>query len=462
MIVQRFELATLSPDARRRLLRRSEREIHRELEAARAILDAVRERGDAALIELTERFDGVRLTPAAMKLDRAEIAERAEALRRVHPALDEAIRVAARQIEAFHRAQLPKPVWWTEVSPGVFAGERVTPIPDVAVYVPRGKGSFPSVLLMLAVPARVAGVPRRIVLTPPAPGGGLDPAVVLAADHAGVDAVYTVGGAQAIAAVAFGTETVPKMHKVIGPGNAYVTAAKRLLVGTIDIGILAGPSEAIVLADGSADPERVARDWLNEAEHGPDSAALLVTDDGALLEAAESALRRLLGRLPEGRRRFAEAVFRTYGGGVIARSMDEAIAFVNDYAPEHLVLHVRDPHALLWRLEHAGEILLGPWTPIALGNFVVGTNAILPTGGHAKTTSAVSVWDFLKRTSLAWATEAGYRRLRPYARLLAEVEGFPAHALALEDEEAAGAARPGEPAVGPVEEESAADGNRRG
>lgn len=430
-MINRYRLRSLDPEALRRLLQRSEQDITEELAAVEAIIRDVRERGDAALIDLTARFDGVTLAPDELAVDRVTIVRRAEALSVAHPDLALAIQTAVRQIEAVHRAQMPQPMWWTEVSPGVYAGEKVTPIPDVALYVPRGKGSFPSVLLMLAVPARVAGVRRIAVLTPPNAEGDLDDAVYLAAYYAGIETVYKVGGAQAIAAVAYGTETIPKMHKVIGPGNRYVTAAKRLLVGTIDPGPPAGPSESIVLADATADPEWVALDWLNEAEHGPDSAALLVTDSEALLLAAERHLVALLEVLPEPRRRFAERVFQGYGGAVLAESMEEAIAFVNDYAPEHLVLHVSDPHAVLWRIEHAGEVLIGPTTPIALGNFILGTNAILPTGGHAKTHSNLSVWDFLKRTSIAWATDEGYRRLAPHARLLAEVEGFPAHALAL-------------------------------
>ncbi|MBT9252624.1 MAG: histidinol dehydrogenase [Brockia lithotrophica] len=410
-----------------RLLRRAEADIAATEEAVRAILEDVRLRGDAALLELTRRFDGVDLPEGRIRADEGEIAAQAERLRRERPDVGAAIETAAANIRRHHERQLPPPITWGEIVPGVFAGEKVTPLPSVALYVPRGKGSFPSVLLMLAVPARVAGVPKIAVFTPPNAEGTLDPAVAYAAELLGIREVYKVGGAQAVAAAAFGTESVPRFPKILGPGNRYVAQAKRLLYGSIDPGLPAGPSEALVLADASARPDWVARDLLVEAEHGPESAALLVTPSRELAEAVKGLLPEFVASLPEPRQSFVRNVFATYGGAVLTPDLDTAFAFADLYAPEHLLLHVADPLAAAFRLRHAGEILIGPYTTIPLGNFVVGVNAILPTGGAARWSSGVSVHDFLKRTSLAYVTSEGFRALGPHAVAFADVEGFPAH-----------------------------------
>ncbi len=426
-----YELSNMNTQQKTRLLRRAELEIDALIERVLPIVQAVRERGDEALIEFTARFDNVQLSPDHLRVSREEI-ERAYNLldADIHAALMHAIH----NVRAFHERQMPHEQWFTEVEPGVMAGEKITPISSVGLYVPRGKGAFPSVMYMLATPASIAGVPRIVVCTPPGPDGEIDPASLVAADLCGVHEIYRVGGAQAIAALAYGTSTIGRMHKITGPGSGYVAAAKRLLYGTVDVGLPAGPSESITLADVSADAELLARDLLIEAEHGPDSSALLVTDSRPLAEAVIALLPEKIAVLPEPRQTFVRTVLEQLegtGGIVLTASMDEAVEFVNEYAPEHLEVQVREPFALLPSLKNAGEILIGPYTPFCVGNYCVGTNAILPTGGFAHTFSCTSVYDFLKRTSIAYVTAEGYIPLSQTVRRLADFEGFPAHARAV-------------------------------
>lgn len=426
-----YELATLDAVQRARLLRRAEIQIDELIERVRPIVQAVRERGDEALIEFTARFDRVSLTPERLRVSRDEIEQ---AYQLLDPQVRAAIEHAIRNVRTFHERQLPHEQWFTEVAPGVMAGEKITPISSVGLYVPRGKGAFPSVMYMLATPASIAGVPRIVVCTPPGPDGTVDPASLVAADLCGVHEIYRVGGAQAIAALAYGTATIGRVHKITGPGSGYVAAAKRLLYGTVDVGLPAGPSESIILADASADPELLARDLLIEAEHGPDSSSLLVTDSHPLIEAVMALLPEKMAALPEWRQAFVRTVFEEPGGTgglVLAANMHEAVDFVNEYAPEHLEVQVREPFALLPKLRNAGEILIGPYTPFCTGNYCVGTNAVLPTGGFAHTFSCTTVFDFLKRTGVAYLTEEGYVSLSETTRRLAEFEGFPAHANAV-------------------------------
>jgi len=421
----------MDPAQRARLLRRAEIQIDELIERVRPIVQSVRERGDEALIEFTARFDRVQLTADRLRVGREEI-ERAYQL--LDTPVREAMEHAIRNVRTFHEQQMPHEQWFTQVAPGVMAGEKITPISSVGLYVPRGKGAFPSVMYMLATPARIAGVPRIVVCTPPGPDGEVDPASLVAADLCGVHEIYRVGGAQAIAALAYGTVSIARVRKITGPGSGYVSAAKRLLYGTVDVGLPAGPSEAILLADASADPELVARDLLIEAEHGPDSSSLLVTDSRTLAEAVMALLPAKMADLPEWRQAFCRTVFEAAegtGGIVLAANMREAVDFVNEYAPEHLEVQVREPFALLPELKNAGEILIGPHTPFCIGNYSLGTNAILPTGGFAHTYSCTSVYDFLKRTGLAYLTAEGYASLSETTRRLAEFEGFPAHANAV-------------------------------
>jgi histidinol dehydrogenase len=426
-----YELATLTGDERARLLRRAEIQIDELTERVRPILQEVRQRGDEALVEFTERFDRVKLTPDRLRVTPEEIEH---AHKTLNPSVREAIEQAIRNVRTFHEQQMPHEQWFTQVAPGVMAGEKITPISSVGLYVPRGKGAFPSVMYMLATPASIAGVPRIVVCTPPGPNGYIDAASLVAADLCGVHEIYRVGGAQAIAALAYGTATIARVHKITGPGSGFVSAAKRLLYGTVDVGLPAGPSESITLADETANPELLARDLLIEAEHGPDSSALLVTDSRKLADAVSALLPTKMAELPEWRQAFCRTVFEAAegtGGIVLAAHMGEAVAFVNEYAPEHLEVQVREPFALLPDLKNAGEILLGPYTPFCTGNYCVGTNAVLPTGGFAHTYSCTSVFDFLKRTGIAYLTAEGYASVSETTRRLAEFEGFPAHAAAV-------------------------------
>lgn len=427
-MIQFRELAQLSGAERSKLLRRAETDIRFLLPQVQEVVDRVRAEGDAALVDYTRLWDCATFEAAGLRATAEDfVAARAA----VSAGVIAAIETAHANIHAFHQKQMPEEMWFSELQPGVMAGEKITPIASAGLYVPRGKGAFPSVMLMLATPARVAGVPRLVVVTPPAPNGKADAGTLVAAEICGVDEVYVVGGSQAVAALAFGTETVPRVDKVIGPGSQYVSAAKRLLFGEVDVGLPAGPSEAIILCDEHADARMAALDLLVEAEHGPDSAALLVTHSRQFAEAVHKMLPEIIGELPEWRRNFVSQVLSQYGGILLTESLADSIAFVNEYAPEHLELLTAEPFITLNRIQNAGEILLGPLTPIPLANYCLGLNAILPTGGFARSYSSVSVWDFLKRSGIGYLSREGYERLQGVAITLADYEDFPAHALAL-------------------------------
>lgn len=429
MEVNRINWSTADEETKKRILTRASMDISEQIPVVSEICANVSARGDQAVLEYTKQFDGVILTPIEMRVTPEEYAL---GKAQVDPEVAAALRYAAKNIRAFHEAQKPQPMWMMEVDDGILAGEKVTPITDVALYVPRGKGSFPSVLLMLGTPAVVAGVERIVVLTPPNPEGKVDPAILFVADLLGITEMYKVGGAQAVAAAAYGTETIPKCAKILGPGNPYVTAAKRLLMGVIDPGIPAGPSEAIIVADGLATPYKVALDLLIEAEHGPDSASLLVTDSESLADAVLHDLEQLIATIKNPMRRaYVLEVLRRYGGIIVTKSVYDSIAFVNEYAPEHLEVMIQDPFSHLQSIVNAGEILLGEHTPITLCNFLLGPNAILPTGRHARTVSSVSLHDFLKRSSIGYVTEKALQRIAPYAVAMADVEGFETHGDAI-------------------------------
>jgi len=421
-------LTEMKPEAYNKLLQRSELDISVYTSLAREVIERVRGEGDDALLYYTAKFDGVTLEKKQLRVTAEEIED---AYRALDTKTRDTLEYAAANIRKFHREQLPPEMWMKEIDEGIMAGEKCTPLADVCLYVPRGKGSFPSVMLMLGIPAVVAGVPRVVTCTPPGENGKIETATLAAAHIAGVREIYRVGGIQAVAAVAYGTETVPRCCKLLGPGNAYVNAAKRLLYGVLDVGLPAGPSEAVILADEEADPYLVSLDMLIEAEHGPDSASLIVTHSRELAEQVPAVAERLLTELPAEKRAFAEKVFANYGGIVLTESLDDSIRFVNEYAPEHLEVLTAEPFALLPRIKNAGEILLGPCTPITLCNFLLGPNAILPTGSFARTYSGISVHDFLKRSSFGYVTPAGFSRVQDSARHFAEVEGFAAHALAV-------------------------------
>lgn len=425
-----YELSKMTKEQYDIIMKRAEQDITEQMKIAKEVSDDIRKRGDEAVLEYTAKFDKVQLSAESMRVTEEEIEAGYE---RLDKETREAIEYAYKNIYDFHEKQLPEEMWFTMVDDGLMVGEKTTPIVDVCLYVPHGKGSFPSVLCMLGIPAVVAKVPRIVVVTPPNEKGEVDDAILCAAKIIGIKEIYKVGGIQAVAAVAYGTETIPKCHKIIGPGNSYATAAKRVLANHIDAGLPAGPSEIIVLADEKADPEKVARDWMIEAEHGPDSAALLVTHSKELVDKVVPIMSEQLKKLTERRRSWIETNFTRYGGVILTNSLDESIDFVNDYAPEHMEVMTEKPFDVLPLIKNAGEILLGEYTPVTLCNFVLGPNAILPTGGFAKTYSSVSVMDFLKRSSVGYASKEGFEKVRGHAYRFATVEGFETHALAVKE-----------------------------
>jgi histidinol dehydrogenase len=425
------DLSKLSPAERLTLLKRTESDLGRYIEPVERILKAVKEDGDLALAKFAREFDQAELNADAIKVQPEEFDKAFES---VEDDVVEAIRFAAHSIRVFHEGQLPEPMRMNEVRPGVFCGEKVNPIPSVACYVPRGKGSFPSVVMMTTIPAVVAGVPKVCILTPPGPDGRVDEATLVAARQAGVEEIYKSGGAQAVAAAAYGTATIPKFDKIVGPGSPWVVAAKRLLADEIDPGIPAGPSESIVFADPTADGRLAALDLIIESEHGPDSSAFLVTNSREVADRALEAIPNYWQSLGETRKKFSATVLGgPHGGIVLARDEDACIRFINDYAPEHLMIHSKEPFKYLGTIKHAGEILLGRDTPITLGNYLLGPNAVLPTSGAARIHSPLGVHDFLKTTGIGYVTSGAYDLLAKHAHTLAVYEGFDGHALAVSE-----------------------------
>jgi histidinol dehydrogenase len=427
-MIQFWELNQIEPDVRAKIMRRAEKDIRSLFPLAQDVIDHVREEGDAAVVKYAREFDAPNFEREMLRATPEDFAAARQA---VGMDVVTAIEQAHDNIKRFHEEQLPEPMWFMEVQPGIIAGEKITPVASAGLYVPRGKGAFPSVMLMLATPAKVAGVPHVVVVTPPTPDGKADAGSLVAAEVCGVDEVYAVGGIQAVAALAYGTETIPKVDKIIGPGSPYVSAAKRLLYGTVDVGLPAGPSESIILTDETADARLAALDLLVEAEHGPDSAAILVTHSRAVAEQVLHILPDYIAELPEWRQNFVTNVLSNYGGIMLTSSLEESISFVNDYAPEHLEILTSEPFITLQKIKNAGEILLGPLTPIPTSNYSLGLNAILPTGGFARSFSSVSIWDFLKRSGIGYLSREGYKRLQGITAILADYEDFPAHAMAI-------------------------------
>jgi histidinol dehydrogenase len=411
------------------LLARTEADLSTFIAKVAPIIEAVRTEGDAALQRFARAYDGV--TAAQMNL-RVTSAEFDAAQEKVPADVVRAIAHAIDNVRRFHQAQMPEEMWLKEIEPGIWTGERHTPIDSVACYVPRGKGSFPSVVNMTAIPGVVAGVPRLIIVTPPGPDGLVDAGTLVAARLIGVTEIYKCGGAQGVAAVAYGTPTVPRCLKIVGPGSPWVVAAKRQLADILDPGIPAGPSESIILADENANGALAALDLLIEAEHGPDSSAFLVTPSRRVADEALAALETYWAQMEPQRAAFSRAVLSgAHGGIVLTRDLAGAIAFANAYAPEHMEVLVAEPMAILPKLRNAGEILLGQYSAISLGNYLLGPNAVLPTGGKAKTASPLSVFDYLKRTSVAYVTKDGYPLVAEDTVRLARYEGFDAHARAV-------------------------------
>ena len=388
------------------------------------ILADLRARGDAALIENTERFDRIRLTPETLRISADEIAEAAA---RCPPEVVAALDLAARRIEAYHRHQLPEDLDYTDAA-GLRLGHRWTPVAAAGLYVPGGTAAYPSSVLMNALPAKVAGVGRRVMVVP-TPDGVLNPAVMAAAQLAGIDEAYRIGGAQAVGALAYGTETIRAVDKIVGPGNAYVAAAKRQVFGTVGIDSVAGPSEVLVVADGANDPAWIAADLLAQAEHDTMAQSILMTDDAEFAEAVVGAVDSLLAGLE--RRDIAGASWSAHGAIILLPDLAAAPALIDRIAPEHLELAVAEPDALAARVRNAGAIFLGRHAPEALGDYLAGPNHVLPTGRTARFSSGLSVLDFMKRSSLIGCTPEALNALGPAVVALARAEGLGAHALSV-------------------------------
>lgn len=400
----------------------TKREVSADVDAAVAeIIADVRARGDAALHEWTAKLDRFDSRSRGLRVSEAEIDA---AVAAVKPEVMEALKLARDRIESHHKRQKPKDDRYTDAI-GVELGSLWTAIEAVGLYVPGGTASYPSSVLMNAVPAKVAGV-DRLVMVVPTPGGDVNPLVLAAARLAGVDEVYRIGGAQAVAALAYGTETIRPVAKIVGPGNAYVAAAKRRVFGTVGIDMIAGPSEVLVIADRDNDPDWLAADLLAQAEHDKAAQSILITDDAALADAVEQAVERQLAALPRGG--IAGDSWRDYGAVILVESLDRAVPLSDRVAPEHLELAVADPEAMLARIRNAGAVFIGHHTPEAVGDYVGGSNHVLPTARSARFSSGLGVLDFMKRTSLLKVPPAALKQIGPAAITLAEVEGLGGHA----------------------------------
>ena len=388
------------------------------------VIADVRARGDEAVLELTEKFDRIKLTPDTMRVTADEVEEAAS---QVAPDVRAALELAATRIAVYHSRQMPEDAEWTDEA-GATLGWRWTPVSAAGLYVPGGLASYPSSVLMNAIPAKVAGV-QRLAITVPTPDGILNPAVLLAAKLAGVDEIYRIGGAQAIAALAFGTNTIAPVDKITGPGNAFVAAAKRRVFGKVGIDMIAGPSEILVIADGDNDPDWIALDLLSQAEHDESAQSLLITTDAAFGQAVADAVDKRLETLE--RRAIARDSWRDFGAIITVPDLATAAALSDRIAPEHLELCVADPVALSKDITHAGAIFLGKWTPEAIGDYIGGPNHVLPTARSARFSSGLSVMDFVKRTTLAQMTPASLRAIGPGAEALAKSESLEAHGLSV-------------------------------
>jgi histidinol dehydrogenase len=397
----------------------------KEMAAVNRICEDVRKRGDRAVISYTRRFDSARLTIRSMQVSQKEFAA---AARKVDRSFSRSLNRAASNIRHFHEQQLRRS-WMQTARPGALLGQLINPVDAAGVYVPGARGGetpLVSSVLMGVIPARVAGVKKIVMVTPPTKSGGVSPHLLVAAKKAGADAVYKAGSAWAIAALAFGTETIPRVDVVVGPGNIYVTLAKKILSGTVGIDMIAGPSEILVIADESARPEFIAADLLSQAEHDILSSALLITDSDKLAEAAVGEIKGQLANLP--RAEIARESLARYGAVIVVRNTDVAIELANRIAPEHLELQINDPFEVVSKIRNAGAVFVGNYTPEPVGDYMAGPNHVLPTAGTARFASALSVDNFVKKTSLIYYTKKAFQREASDIIRLAEIEGLEAHA----------------------------------
>ncbi len=424
------ELALLNDDQRADLLSRVEDNLQPFIDKVSVIIEAVHQDGDEALARFAREFDGAHSIQASNI--QATAADFDAAFDQVDRAMIETLEYAADNIRRFHEAQKPSEMWMQEIRPGALVGERSTAIDSVACYSPRGKGSFPSVTLMTTIPARVAGVPDTVVLTPPGPDGRVDPATLVAARLAGIEQVFKVGGAQAVAAAAFGTDCVPRCVKFTGPGSPWLAAAKRVLSDRIDPGLPAGPSETIILADPSANPRVAALDMTIESEHGSDSSAFLVTWDKQLANAVRQAIPQYWDQQSDELAAYSASVLSGNSGGVVlADTAEQAYEFINDYAPEHCQVLSSTPFEHLAYIRNASEILLGEYAAGSIANYLMGPNCVLPTSGAARTYSPLGVRDFMKTCSIGHISADAYAEMAPHTHRFASYEGFDGHANAV-------------------------------
>jgi histidinol dehydrogenase len=406
--------------ALKEVLERGQADTSRVEAKVAAILEEVRKRGDRALYEYTESFDGVNVK-GKLKVSLREIKS---SLKKI-PGRDlELLRLASRRLDEFHRRQVPNS-WYTVEKNGTALGQRITPLERVGIYVPGGKAAYPSTVLMNAIPARVAGVKEIIMVTPPS-RGRINPYVLAAAELAGVDRVYRVGGAQSIGALAYGTRTVPKVDKIVGPGNIYVATAKKLVYGTVDIDMVAGPSEVLILNDGTGDPAWIAADLVAQAEHDELASSILVTTSTKMAREVVKEVSKQLKRLKK--RTVAKASISNYGTVILTRNLVEAARITNTIAPEHLQIFTQRPEEVLGLVKNAGAIFLGSLSPVATGDYLAGPNHTLPTGGTARFSSPLGVEDFIKRSSVISLSKQGLKALGPPTERFAKLEGFEAHA----------------------------------
>ncbi len=428
MYIQVFRLKEMPAEDYNRIMKRSEVETSSILDDVAKVITGIKERGDEALVEYTKAFDEVVISKDKIKVTPEEIKE---AYRKVDRETVDAIKTLAGNVKRFHAAQMPNKMWSTEVSPGLVAGQLIIPLEKVGCYVPGGRGWFPSAVMMSVLPAKVAGVPEVIVCTPSAPDGSVPPGTLIACDICEADAVFRVGGSQAVAAMAYGTETVPKVDKIVGPGSKWVLAAYKLLYGQVEIGTHAGPGEGLIIADETADPEFVAADICIQAEHGLDSAGVLVTHVKELAYAVQNKIGRHIERLNDYRKNFVVESLRKYGAIIITESLEESIDFANDYAVEHLEIMTGEPMQDMLKIKNAGGIYLGHYTPLSTGCFGSGPNHVLPTGRRATVSGGLKTADFYKAVTFEYFSKEGLAGLKDAMVKLAEYEGFPAHGNAI-------------------------------
>jgi len=412
----------LTPQKRKAVMERSMDDISNILEDIRKIVADIKSRGDAVALEHYRKHKDD-ITGADLEVTPGEIEE---AYRKVDPKVVDCLKTAAVNIRRFHQAQIEREMWSIEVSEGILAGRITRPMDIVGCYIPGGTAVYPSSILMTVLPAKVAGVDQVVAVTPPSPGMVANPATLVAADISGCDRVFKVGGPWGVAGLAYGTETMPRVDKIVGPGNKYVTAAKMLVYGQVDIDSPAGPSEALILADESGEPGLIALDFLSQVEHDPDSAAVLVTTSLPLAEAVCRIIQEEFESLP--RKDILQTSLSKHSHVLIAEDMDQAIAFTNEYAAEHLQIMTRDPFITLNRIRHAGSIFMGPYAPVPVGDYASGTNHVLPTGQCARMFSGLSVDDFIKKPTFQYLSKKGLAGLKDVVITLAEAEGLPIHA----------------------------------